>query len=71
LPSLRTPTLVVSGTRDAFGSIDELEAAIKLIPASAKLVALEGSGHGLLQKANREELPGLVVHEFQAFFALR
>ncbi len=71
LPSLRTPTLLVSGTRDAFGSIDELEAAIKLIPASAKLVALEGSGHGLLQKANREELPGLVIHEFQSFFALR
>lgn len=71
LPGLRTPTLLVSGTRDAFGSIDELETAIKLIPASAKLVAIEGAGHGLLQKANREELPGTVVQEFRSFFHLR
>lgn len=68
LPSLRTPTLLVSGTRDAFGSIDELETAIKLIPALAKLIAIEGAGHGLLQKSNRGELPGTVVKEFQSFF---
>ncbi len=68
LPSLRTPTLLISGTRDAFGSIDELETAIKLIPAPVKLIAIEGSGHGLLQKSNREGLPGRVVQEFQSFF---
>ncbi|MGA2903851.1 MAG: alpha/beta fold hydrolase [Candidatus Korobacteraceae bacterium] len=68
LPSLRTLTLFVSGTRDAFGSIEELEAAIKLIPARAKLVAIEGAGHGLLQKSNREQLPERVVQEFQSFF---
>jgi hypothetical protein len=70
LPSLRTPTLVVSGARDAFGSIDELQAAIKLIPASAKLVAIESAGHGLLQKSNRGELPGRIVREVQSFFDL-
>ena len=32
-PNLTTPTLFVSGTRDTFGSIEELEGAIKLIPA--------------------------------------
>ena len=68
LPSLRTPTLLISGTRDAFGSIDELQSAIKLISAPAKLVAIEGAGHGLLQKSNRGELPGRVVQEFQSFF---
>jgi len=70
LSNLRTPTLLVSGTRDAFGSIDELEAAIKLIPAPVKLVAIEGAGHGLSQKSNRGELPGRVVREFQSFFHL-
>jgi len=70
LPSLRTPTLLVSGTHDAFGSIDELEAAIKLISAPVQLVAIEGAGHGLLQKSNRGELPGRVVQEFQSFFDL-
>jgi predicted alpha/beta-hydrolase family hydrolase len=68
LPSLRTPALLVSGTRDAFGSIDELEAAMKLIPAPVKLVAIAGAGHGLLQKSNRDELPGRVVKDFQSFF---
>ena len=60
-PSLRTPVLFVSGTRDAFGSIEELEGAIKLIPAPTKLVPIEGAGHSLLQKSNREELPETVV----------
>jgi predicted alpha/beta-hydrolase family hydrolase len=68
-PSLRTPILFVSGTRDAFGSIAELESAIKLIPAPTKLVPIEGTGHSLLQKSNREELPETVVQEFLSFFS--
>jgi predicted alpha/beta-hydrolase family hydrolase len=68
LPELRTPTLFVSGSRDAFGSIDQLEAAIKLIPAPTKLFPIEGAGHGLLQKSNREELPASVVQQFLSFF---
>ncbi|HUI83676.1 MAG TPA: alpha/beta family hydrolase [Candidatus Binatia bacterium] len=67
-PQLRTPTLFISGTRDAFGSIEELQGAIGLISASTKLVAIEGAAHGLLQKSNRETLPERVVGEFQAFF---
>lgn len=70
LPNLRTPVLFVSGTRDAFGSVPELEAALRFIPAPNKLVAIEGAGHGLLQKANRLELPRRVVAEFQSFFQL-
>jgi hypothetical protein len=71
LPELRTPTLFVSGTRDAFGSIDELEAAIKLIPAPTKLIPIEGAGHGLLQKSNRDDLPARVVQEFLSFFNIQ
>ncbi|MFI5115365.1 MAG: alpha/beta family hydrolase [Terriglobales bacterium] len=68
-PSLRAPILFVSGTRDAFGSIEELASAIKLIPAPTKLVAIEGAGHALLQKSNREELPEAVAQEFLSFFS--
>ena len=68
-PSLRAPILFVSGTRDAFGSIEELASAIKLIPAPTKLVAIEGVGHALLQKSKREELPETVVQEFARFFS--
>jgi uncharacterized protein len=63
-PGLRKPVLFVSGTRDLFGSIEELATAIKLIPAPTKLVPVEGAGHALLQKSNREELPQNVVQEF-------
>jgi uncharacterized protein len=67
-PSLRTPALFVSGTKDSFGSIDELETAIKLIPARKKLVAIAGAPHGLSQKSKRDEVPEVVVREFEAFF---
>jgi uncharacterized protein len=44
---LRTPTLFVHGTRDPFGTVDELREAIKLIPASARLQVIDGAGHGV------------------------
>jgi predicted alpha/beta-hydrolase family hydrolase len=47
LPSLRTPALFVHGTKDPFGTIDEMRAAISLIPAKTGLVPLEGLGHDL------------------------
>jgi hypothetical protein len=70
LPSLHTPALFVHGTRDPFGSIAELEQALKMIPANTKLLAIEGAGHdlGFRGKAKREELPRKVVMEFTHFF---
>jgi predicted alpha/beta-hydrolase family hydrolase len=55
LPDLRTPTLFVSGTRDPFGSIAELERALKMIPAKTKVLAIEGAGHDLGFKAKTKE----------------
>jgi predicted alpha/beta-hydrolase family hydrolase len=69
LPEIQVPTLLVSGTRDAFGTPEELLSAIKLIPAPTRLVSIEGAGHGLLQKSNRQTLPAKIVEEFQSFFA--
>jgi uncharacterized protein len=45
--SLRTPALFVHGTRDPFGSVDELVEAIGLIPAATRLEVVGGAGHGV------------------------
>jgi len=73
LPDLRTPALFVSGTRDPFGTIAELEQALKMIPAKTKLLAIEGAGHdlGFKGKAKQEELPRQILSEFEKFFALK
>jgi uncharacterized protein len=72
LPSLQTPALFVHGTRDPFGSIEELEQATKMIPGKTKLLTLEGVGHdlGFKGKTRREELPHEVLREFTPFFGL-
>ncbi len=46
-PELRIPTLFVHGSRDPFGTLDELKSAITLIPASVQLLEIEGVGHDL------------------------
>jgi len=67
---LHTPAFFVEGTRDPFGSIAEVEQALKLIPVKTKLLTIEGAGHdlGFKGKAAREKLPANVLSEFQAFF---
>lgn len=71
LPDLRTPTLFVHGTRDPFGTIAELERAMKMIPAKTKLFPIDGAGHdlGLKGKARSETLTADVLAQFQAFLA--
>jgi predicted alpha/beta-hydrolase family hydrolase len=70
-PRLQTPALFVHGTRDGFGSIDELGAALKLIPAPTGLLTVTGAaGHELLTRKNRDELPGMVVQTFRSFAAV-
>jgi uncharacterized protein len=70
LPQLRVPALFVHGTRDPFGSIEEMETAVKLIPAKTEFVTIQGAGHdlGFKGKASAEDLPGGVVRAFQNFF---
>jgi uncharacterized protein len=67
---LRTPTLFIEGTRDPFGSIPEIEQAIKQIPEKTKLVPVEGAGHdlGFKGKARAKDLPKKVLAEFQSLF---
>jgi predicted alpha/beta-hydrolase family hydrolase len=46
-PALHAPTLFVSGTRDAFGSPEELERAREAIPGHVSHAWIEGGDHGL------------------------
>ncbi len=66
-PSLQTPAVFVHGMQDGFGSIDEMNTALKLIRARTELVPIAGSGHELLTKRNRDELPKMVVEQFLSF----
>jgi hypothetical protein len=47
LPALDVPCLFISGTRDPFGSPDELEAATATIPGPVEHLWIEGGRHDL------------------------
>ncbi len=49
-PQISVPCLFISGTRDAFGSPDELSKAIKAIAGEVTYVWIEGGDHGLRNK---------------------
>jgi hypothetical protein len=56
-PGLRTPARFVHGTKDPFGSPEELREAMALIPAPTELIVVEGAGHDLAR--GKFELAGL------------
>ena len=64
-PELKTPALFVHGTRDGFGSTDELIGALRLIPARTELLEIAGAGHELMTKNNRQEVAKFVVEAFR------
>jgi len=58
-PQLRTPAIFVHGSRDPFGSFEELRQAMALIPAETRLIEVEGAGHELGR--NHAELAQRIV----------
>jgi predicted alpha/beta-hydrolase family hydrolase len=68
LPQLNTPALFVHGSRDAFGSHDEMRSALALVPAPNLLLEVEGGGHDLLGKKTNDDLLLKIVQAFQNFF---
>jgi predicted alpha/beta-hydrolase family hydrolase len=70
LPDLHTPSLFVHGTRDPFGSIEEMKKALELIPAKTELMTVDGAGHdlGFKGKIRSSELPGYVAARFEWLF---
>jgi predicted alpha/beta-hydrolase family hydrolase len=67
-PQLNTPAIFVHGSRDPFGSHEELRTALKLIPAKNFLMEVEGAGHDLLGKKAHDDLPAKIVQAFKEFF---
>lgn len=61
LPSLTVPCLFVSGTRDPFGTPEELEVATSTIPGPVTHVWVEGGRHGL---ENADQLVASAVAEW-------
>ena len=47
LPSLNKPTFFAHGSRDDFGSPEEMREAQKIIPAPSQLFVVDGAGHDL------------------------
>jgi uncharacterized protein len=72
LPKLKLPALFVSGTRDPFGSVEEMQSALKLIPGKTSLLQVEGAGHDLnfgKKQAGAEDLPARIVRAFRKLVA--
>lgn len=67
-PNLQTPALFAHGSRDPFGSLVELEAAIAWIPAATRIMEIEGAGHELGR--DHAGLAKRIVAEFRAFTRL-
>jgi uncharacterized protein len=53
-PELRTPSLFVHGSRDPFGTIEEMRSALGLISAPTTLVPIDGAPHALRPSAAAE-----------------
>jgi len=67
---LRTPVLFVHGTRDPFGSEEELTEAVRLIPAQTSLLFLAGAGHDLkVGKSAELALSAKLLERFRGFFS--
>ena len=62
LQQLKTPALFVHGSRDPFGSFEEMKQALALIPAKTRLLEVEGVGHDLGRK--RAELAAEIAQAF-------
>lgn len=64
-PRLQTPALFVHGARDPFGSMQEMQVALELIPARTALLEVESAGHELLPKKGESALPERIVAAFR------
>jgi uncharacterized protein len=70
LPKIQVPSLFVSGSKDPFGSPQEIESALKLIPAPVRFLLIEGAGHdlgfGKRVRAAMQDVPDRIVRTFLA-----
>ncbi len=62
LKDIKTPMLFIQGSRDAFGSTDEIRALIKRLKLNATLHPIEGGDHSL-KVPKTSETPQVQVYE--------
>ncbi len=60
---LFAPSIFVHGTRDPFGSVAEMLAALPLIAGATQFSVVEGAGHDL--KGGKFDLSGSIVRKFK------
>jgi predicted alpha/beta-hydrolase family hydrolase len=56
--------MFVHGARDGFGSLQEMEKALKEIPAKTRLVPMEGVGHELRLKMGDAQEIARIFQQF-------
>lgn len=66
-PQLATPALFLHGTRDPFGSVEEMRAALERIAGPHRLVAIEGAGHDLGGKNAHARVAATALDAFRQF----
>ena len=66
-PRLHSRALFVHGIRDRFGSIEEMRAALDLIPVRTELLPVDGAGHELVTQRSRDQVSIMVVEKFRLF----
>jgi predicted alpha/beta-hydrolase family hydrolase len=73
-PGINARALFVHGTRDPFGSAEDLQAALSLIPSETELYVIGGAGHDLTSKRrsiDSGEEPAVFISEaFCRFFKI-
>ena len=68
---LRTPSLFVHGSKDPFGTLEEMRVALKRISGHNRLLEIENGSHGLVRgktEALYQEAASQIVKEFMKFF---
>lgn len=74
-PQLASPCLFAHGSRDAFGSIEEMQSALPLIPAPTDLLVIDGATHGIVQKrdsgAKAAKVADRIARHFLQFVSVR
>jgi hypothetical protein len=68
---LLTPTLFVHGSKDPFGTLEEMRVALELVAGRKTLLEIENGGHGLVRgkaEAPYQEVANRVADGFAKFF---
>jgi predicted alpha/beta-hydrolase family hydrolase len=68
LPQIEVPSVFASGSKDPFGSLQEMETAMHTIPARTSFLIIEGAAHdlgyGRRPSKNMQDVPARIAQAF-------